>query len=327
MKENYTNNINKSDIKGRYHGERFVFIICVFIATSFWLLIKLSEVYNVNYDLNIKYQNPPSELRLTKVFDTTLNLNLTARGFAVLQMNLFEDMENLEIDLNNYSVENRGDNEYAIYTSELTENLAEMTGIDEDKIHFSKPVVTFEMEKTGERSVPVIPDYSINFASQYDFYGKVNSIPEFVTVFGPKNIIDSIQSVYTEKLVLNDVKANVAANVGLINPNSELISFLDGEVLVNFEVEKFTESEMTVKINLNNLEYRVQTFPSQVKVYYTVSLKDFNKVQSHQFNIQPVVDNVDVLHVKKLPLKVTQQPDFVRNVRIVPSIVEFLIIK
>jgi len=31
--------------------------------------------------------------------------------------------------------------------------------------------------------------------------------------------------------------------------------------------------------------------------------------------------------VQKLPLKLSKQPDFIRNIRIVPSEVEFLIIK
>ena len=72
----------------RVRSDRLIFFICILIASLFWALIKLSDVYSVNYSFRVTYSNAPPALRITKLGDSTLNLNLTARGFSILKMNL-----------------------------------------------------------------------------------------------------------------------------------------------------------------------------------------------------------------------------------------------
>ncbi len=311
----------------RFRSDRLIFIICILIAALFWLLIKLSVDYTVNYSFKVSYSNIPAELRLTKIIDSTVSFNLTARGFLILRLNLFDDMENLDINLNNYAIEHKRGNEYAIYTNELTNKFADIVGISENDIHFSKATLTFEMDKTGEKKVHVVPNYSLNFVNQYDLYSEVKAEPETVMVYGPEKVLDTISQITTKHLVLENVMSDQVVKVELENPNLNLLSFNHDEITLDFKVDKFTESYITVSINLSNLPYKIKTFPSQVKVFYRVAQIDFNEVRSHQFNIYPVINNMDILQAKKLQLKLSKQPDFVRNVRIVPSDVEFLIIK
>ena len=72
----------------RFKSDRLIFFICVFIATVFWLLIKLSDVYTVENSFKLTYSNDPAGYRVTELVDSTLNLNLTARGLAILKMRL-----------------------------------------------------------------------------------------------------------------------------------------------------------------------------------------------------------------------------------------------
>lgn len=311
----------------RFGSDRLIFFICILIASLFWLLIKLSVVYSVNYTFRVSYSNISPELRLTKIVDSTLNLNLTTRGFTILKLNLFDDMENLDINLGNYDIEHKGGIEYSIYTNELVEKFADIVGINESDIKFSRNTLTFEMEKTGEKRVHVVPEYKLNFVSQYDLYSEVKADPEYIVVYGPKSVLDTINEVTTKKLVLENVMTDQSVKIELQNPAPNLLSYSSKEITLNFKVDKFTESNMTVSINLSNLPYKIRTFPSQVKVYYRVAQVDFNEVRSHQFNIYPVINNMDILQANKLQLKLSKQPDFVRNIRIVPSDVEFLIIK
>jgi len=332
MKNNLTAYKSDDKQKGsnsifRFKSDRLIFFICVIIAAVFWLLIKLSAVYTVENSFKISYKNEPSGLRVTNIIDSTLDLNLSARGFLILKLNLFNDMDNLEINLDNYSIEQKGDNKYAIYTQELTNKLAQIVGISEKNIQISKAMLSFDMEKTGQKIVPVIPDYELGFVSQYDLYNDVTSNPEVVTVYGPQIILDSILGIRTTKLVRENVMSDFDVDIELENPYPDLLRFSSNEVSLKLEVEKFTESEMQVPINQSNLQYEIKTFPTKVKVFYRVAQIDFNKVRAHQFNIYPVINNLDILKANKLPLKLSKYPDFVRNVRIVPPTVEFLIIK
>jgi hypothetical protein len=324
----------KSDNNTKRHStffgirtDRLIFIICLFVATLFWLLIKLSDVYTVNYSFRINYDNAPPSLRLTQVIDTTIDVSLTGRGFAILKMNIFNDMDNLDLDLYDFSIDHKEGVLYSIDTKELVSKIAELANIAENNVALSRTVLTFQMETTGEKIVEVFPNYNISFSKQYDLYNSVKTNPDVVKVFGPQSILDTLSGIFTKRLVLVDISTDQKIEVDLNNPNPELLTFDDNIVTMDFEVEKFTESELVVPINLSNLDYSINTFPSQVKVYYRVAQKDFNEVRPHQFNIFPIVDNMDILHAHKLPLKVSKHPDFVRNLRVVPSEVEFLIIK
>ncbi len=317
---------NKASIF-RFKSDRLIFFICIFIAAVFWLLIKLSDVYTVENSFKLTYSNDPAGFRVTELVDSTLDLNLTARGFAILKMNLFNDMENLDINLDNYTLEPRGDEVYAIYTQELTNKLAEVVGVAENNIQFSKTMLIFEMERTSEKRIQVIPEYSLSFVSQYDLYNTVISDPAFIMVYGPLSILDTLESISTIKLLQENIMSDQTVKIDLENPNVDLLRLEVKEVMLSFEVEKFTESEILVPVNLSNLEYKIKTFPSQVKVFYRVAQIDFNEVRSNQFNVFPVINNKNLNQVNKLSLKLLKQPDFVRNVRVVPSEVEFLIIK
>lgn len=316
---------NKSSF--RFRTDRLIFVICILIAALFWLLIKLSDVYSVNYSFKVTYNNIPPALRLTKMVDSTLNLNLTARGFSILKMNLFNDVEKLDINLDNYAIDYHGGNNYSIFTQGLTDNLAALIGVNDKDIQFSKATLLFEMEKTEEKKVPIIPNYSLSFVKQYDLYSGVKTDPEYITVYGPRSVLDTLYHITTKKVILENLMSDKVIKAELENPNDKLLSFNINNVNIYFKVEKFTESEIEVPINLSNLPYKIKTFPSQVLVYFKIAQLDFNKVRTHQFNIYPVLENMDILQIQKLPLKMSRQPDFVRNTRIVPSEVEFLIIK
>ncbi len=318
---------SKSHSLFRLRSDRLIFFICILIASLFWVLIKLSDVYSTSYTFKVKYNNVPVDLRLTKLIDSTLDLSVTARGFSILKINLFDDMENLDINLNNYSIEHRKGVKYEIYTQELIKKLAEIIDVSENDIRLSKAMLSFEMEKTSEKEVLVVPNYSINFVNQYDLYSDVKSDMESIIVYGPKNVLDTLTRITTKKLVLENMQSDQIVKVELDNPAPGLLSFDHNEVTLYFEVEKFTESEIILPVNLNNLKYKIKIFPSKVKVYYKVAQSDFNRVQSNHFNIYPLINNMNIQQARKLPLKLSKQPDFVRNIRIVPSEVEFLIIK
>jgi len=240
---------------------------------------------------------------------------------------MFNDMETLDINLGNYEIDDRGNSKYAIYTQELVTTLSELVNVDEKDIQLSRTALLFEMEKTGEKKVAVIPDFSINFSGQYDLYKDVSITPEDITVYGPQNALDSLLFIKTIKVEMENINSDVEIKVELFNPFPQLLTFETNEITLKIEVEKFTESELVVPINLSGMNYHVKTFPSQVTVYYKVAQKDFNDVRPHQFNIIPVIDDLNITNAKKLPLRIENHSDFARNIRIVPTEVEFLIIK
>ena len=315
----------KEESGGR-KNDNIIFFICIVIAFVFWGLIKLSEVYNVTYAFNIEYNNIPVEKRLTKLIDSTVHVNFNARGFMVLRLNLFEDMSKLRINLDNYSVLKEGD-EYFIYTQELRDKLARIIGIDETDINFSEPTLGFILENLHEKVVAVKANLSLNFNEQYDLYENEIISPASVKVYGPKATIDTLNEVFTQNINLQSLDKDQVISVGLLNPYPGLLRFDPDQVEIRIRVEKFTESSIEIPIDLSNVRQNIHLFPASVKVYFKVAQKDFNNIHAGEFTVKPETRGVNLTEVDRLHLTLTKKPGFIRNERIVPTYVEFLINK
>jgi len=103
--------------------DNLIFLLCLIIATSFWLLIKLSDNYAVSYNLKVKYIHVPEKKRLTKIIDTTLSVNFTAKGYDILKLRLFVNPKQITVDLNKVELNKLNNGIYYINTNYLKDKL------------------------------------------------------------------------------------------------------------------------------------------------------------------------------------------------------------
>lgn len=320
-------NKNAATSKRGSNNSHFIFIICILIASFFWLLIKLSDQYNESFFFRVNYINAPKKQMLTSIIDTNLNITVEAKGFEMMNLILSEDLENLNIDLNKCEIIHKDEDVYYITTSELKEKISESIRIPLDQIEISSQKLEFRMETLFEKIVVVNNQMKFNFAPQYKLYNSIIISPNEIKIFGPKNILDTINNIYTENKNILNISNFIDENIGLINPNKDLIHFSEDKVNIKAKVEKFTESSIEMPIDLSNINYKIKAFPNTVKVFFTVAQKDFSNIRQSQFKVQANLKNTDILNANKLQLKIIEKPDFVIGVRMQPSEIEFLIIK
>lgn len=308
-------------------NNNIIFIVCFIIASLFWGLIKLSEVYTEDFVFKINYINVPPEKQLTKLTDSTLVVNIQAQGFAILRLNFFENNNTIDIDLANMDIiRNEGD-EYLIYTQGLKEMFTTIFEVPENSFSFSETTLGFTLENLQEKKIPVRENYKINFKAQFDLYQPSKINPETVTVFGPGNILDTLSFVKTQEVSFTGLDENKSVSVGLLNPIPSLLHFSPEIVTMDIRVEKFTEKSIEIPIDFSSLKTKIKSFPTHVRVNFKIAQKDFNLAEANQFHVVPVTEGVDLKTSDKLQLKLVRKPDFIRNEWIVPTEVEFLIIK
>ena len=308
-------------------SDNLIFLVCIIIAAFFWLLIKLADTYAVSYNYKLAYVNIPVEKRLTKIIDTTLNISFKARGFEILRLNMTESKEMMTIDLNDYKIENIKNDDFYINTGLIKEELANYINISESNIELSKNTLQFILDELHEKEVKVKGRHLIEFKDQFDLYEKELLSPQTVSVFGPLSVLDTLHFIYTEEIRLSNIYKDQNIKVKLHNPLPEMLN-LDPEIVtVQLRVERFTESFIETDIDLSGLPETIRTFPSTVRINFKVAQKDFSNIQAKQFKIVPEIENIDLNEAKRLHLKIVEKPDFIRNEWIVPSDVEFLILK
>ncbi len=307
--------------------DHLIFFLCLVIASLFWFMIKLSDVYRVTYVFRVEYSHVPVDKRMTQLIDSTLTVDVTARGFALLDMGFGRENVPLLIDLSNYQLISDKGNEYYIFTQELRNRLAEKLSVDESNIILSENRLSFILEALSKKKVPVVARYNVKFKDQFGAYMHSKVFPETVEVYGPASALDTLTQIKTNKVELADVDSDISINLSLENPAPHLLSFNVYSVRLQEEVVRFTESSVNVPVAINFNDLVIRSFPSTVKVIYKVAQKDFNMVQSGQFSVVADFAGVNLKEAKKVHLMLERMPANVSNVRIVPADVEFLIVK
>lgn len=319
---------SKSPLKGRFgSNNNIIFIICILIATLSWMLIKLSSVYSVTYDFQVYYSNPPLDMKLTKVADSNVSISISDKGFPLMKLELFSNMRQLSINIQEYQLTREKDNFYEISTNEIKKQLSEEVGIKSGNIVFSKPYLGFEMEELHKKKVAVFEKHAIELKGQYDLYGEITINPKAITVYGPKSILDSLHKIETETILISKSDSVQTIQSLLVNPFPKLLRLEPGTVTVKYQVEKYTESSLEVPIDISSVKDEITIFPKTVRVSFKIAQKDFNHVRSSLFAIQPVTASIDLNTVNKLKLDMTKKPSFIRDEWMTPTEVEFLIIK
>ena len=304
----------------------FTFFVFIVISAIFWLLIKLSQEYSQNYDMNIIYKDVPVNKLLTQKVDSTVKFSITSRGFYLAELSLLHPDE-LIIHLKNYTIHKADENIYYISTLPLKEKIAKILDINPSNVSFSKNVLSFLMEKLYSKNVKVRSAIRLNFDGSFNLYNPPVTKPSSVMIYGPKAALDTIDLIKTTNLEISNIKENKSLKVGLINPLPGLLRLNPQEVTLNLQVEKFTQSSIVLPISTTFSRFDIETFPENVTVYFDVALKDFEKVNANQFLVSPDLTNIDLSTARKLHLVIRKHPDFVRNLHIDPVNIEFIIIK
>ncbi len=305
--------------------DHLVFLICLILAATFWFLIKLSDVYPVSYSLKIKYTHVPAGRLITSLKDSVLTIHFKSTGYNLLDLMIHRQLDTLNVDLTQCDLRNKNKNLYVVTTASLREITAQKLGVNDRDLEFSKPQLSFYMERLHRIRKKIIPRLDLKFKSQYRLYG-YKIVPRTVQAFGPKKVLDTLNTLTTAVIRLENLGDDRKVKVAVFNPLPGTLRLYPPEVTVELDVEKYTERSMRIPVDVSKIKPDIKTFPPQVTVNFNVFIRDYEKVHASQFRIVPNVRNIDLRKVKTLRLEVVSAPKNVSNIRLVPPQVEFIII-
>ncbi|MFY0604050.1 MAG: YbbR-like domain-containing protein [Flavobacteriaceae bacterium] len=301
----------------------FLFVLLAFIL---WMLAKFSKEYEATVMFQVSYTSLPSNKVLQNNPEKEIPIHIRGSGFKLLSAKLFSK----EIQLNTSNLINLKDTKYYILLNqqELSIEKQMASGLSID--YFIKDSIFFDLGYLATKKVPVLTNVEINFLPGYDFINKMISKPDSVVISGPDGILDTIFHVKTSKIVLNEVNTtiNETATLKLPNPVVKLVN-TDNRVVLNAEVDKFTEGVIEVPFIIDNLpaNLSINTFPKTIKVSYKVGLSNFNKVAGNAFIVRCDYAFSQKNNLSYLIPKIDKQSDLVKNIKIIPNKIDFLIQK
>lgn len=303
----------------------FVFLFFVFLATLFWLLIKLSDDFTVQDSYEIVFVDLPADKWMPAPRSQKLKLSVTSTGFNILENSILRNKnKKVLLSLKQVVYRKQNHNTYFISAQNLREELADKLNVDASDIVFNEDEIYITLEDLQSKTVPVALQQQLVFRPEYELYGKIKLTPKVVKVFGPQAVLDTLKIVYTKPYVKSDIFESISDSIPLDLQKWQLTSTTD-TIHVELEVERFTEASVTIPIILP-AKPNLRLFPDQTRVFYLVAMRDFQKIDEKSFVIS--IDT-NGLHDRSqfLNIKVLNQPEQVRVSRTLPEQVEYLILQ
>jgi hypothetical protein len=315
--------------KVKFNRRLATYLLFLLLAAALWLLQALEKPYITTIEYPVRYANLPPQKVLYGNIPDKLTLRVNAQGFTLLRYKISSVLRPIVFDMGTYSLSNTvvGDNSRKyLLTKFIFEKLNEQIGAEVKILAILPDTVYFQFANRVEKRIVVKPKVEMSFEEQYMLRGRITTLPDSMLLSGPDLILDTLKAVYTEKQVFNKLDEPQKLTVAVLP--LKYITFQSEEVILSVDVDKYTESGMSLPVEAINVPegYRLRTFPAFINVSYKVCLSDFKSIQPGQFRV--VVDYSDIEeNEKRLPVKLLQYPRSISGLKLQASNVEYIVEK
>ncbi len=314
----------------KFNKQLSVFFVCFLIAIIFWFLISLNKNYNSVISFPIVYVDIPKDKVVVNELPGSVSLELNARGFDLLGYHFKMLTIPVLIKVQAANANITGASNGFLVTKPLIYGITRQLHTDAKVISIEPDTIYFRFDRRFTKRIPVKPSTRLSFEKQFNLAGEIKLIPDSVWVTGPKVYIDSLQYLYTEKVVLKNLKESYSQVVKVDTKGlRQNIRVVSKAITLKVPVEKYTEEtiEIPIEIKYKTSEYRIKTIPDKVKIQYLVSLSKYDKVTQSSFNAVADFTSANPAKSSKIKVGLVKKPEFIRVLRILPAKVDYIKIK
>ncbi|MEI7502426.1 MAG: YbbR-like domain-containing protein [Paludibacter sp.] len=299
------------------------FLLFLTLAASFWFVNALGKDRETTISIPIRYVGIPQNVAIINKIPSELTLNVKDQGLRLFSYSK-QRLTPISFDLSRL-FKQKGD---ILFTSEQINanvnkyrHLMPTTTVLE--IHPDSIFVKYE--KLSIKTLAVEFVSKIELAPQYMLSNNIQLNPSRVTVFGPKNILDSMKSIPTEYVELKGLNETKHLTTKLKPIKS--VRFAITETKVNLFVEQFTEKNIKIPVKSINCpsNLAIRTFPAVVDISYNVGLSHFNSSINNDLEVYLDFNDLKLSKKNRQKLKIINKSDYISNVRISPEEVDFLL--
>jgi hypothetical protein len=302
------------------------FILFFLLSVIFWFLTKLSKEYDSTLVYPIEYENLPQDKLLQETPQNEVAIHVNSSGFKILSGKIFP--RTLKVDASALFLKSK--NEYFLLLSQQRGAIQRQMNDGVEIDHFIQDSIVLDLGFLSQKKVPVQLNSELSYQTGFDLQGELTVTPDSVTISGPESILDTIEFVETVNLIRTEVHKSIEERLALQTfDKGNNLKLSESEVTIKADVEKFTENTQTVPFVILNLpsDVTISTFPKEVQITYKVALSNFNEINPSSFLVECDYQLSAENNLLYLVPKLARKPDLVKNVKISPNRIEFVIEK
>lgn len=244
-----------------------VFSLSLILAFCLWFIVNLSRDFSISIDFPLQVEHLSDELALVQDPPSQIQVGLTGEGWNLISLYRNPPLltvESTEQDVNLYEI--------------VQQQLSVLSDVNVTQVRPTR--IQLELEQKSSRNVVVIPQLQLQLRDRYQLLEEPLVTPEIVTIRGAESVVETVDTLYTESVALQDLNRSGEIWMPLLLPDSGLEPS-DREVHVEYQVAEFTEGEMTVPIRIRNLPAgeQIRYQPSTLQIRFDVPIEQYNTVQ------------------------------------------------
>lgn len=298
-----------------------VFLLFTLLALLFSVLTKLSKDYTKTIIFNIQPTNIPEDKLIISDSSNVLKVDLRTYGFKLLRYyfkkpTLKIDVERLDKDDTHYIWTQR--KAFSEVVSQFDPNV-KIENINPDTLRLAYGT-------NSVKKIPVLLKTNINFTEGFNVVGDFNIQPDSIRVIGPNVLIDTITSVSTNRITINDIKSDINKSLKLELIDNEQLKFSDKNVQLKAKVDKFTEGTVNVPVIVKNVPEHInlKIYPKVIPVVFYSSLTNFKAISNSSFIVACDYSKREVGKTYLVP-ELVQEPKQIKTAKLSIKKVEFII--
>jgi len=297
------------------------FSFCLLLAGTFWFIQIYRQSFTATFSIPVRYTNIPDSVVFDSELPPSIEVSIRDNGYALFKYYFTKRHDSIYINVANIV---RYSSNKMLQGSSLDQIVKDNLLPTSEISGYSPGSISLYYTPLQEKKIPVIFDGQIFLSVDYLLNGDISVSPDSVTVYGSKEILNSLKYAYTENDTINDFKSDKPLMYVLKNvPN---VKFVPTEVQVTVPVDKYTQKDVMVPITCINLPegLNIRFFPSSVKVSFWVGVSKYEQITPNDFIIQFDYSELKRMKDPFTTLRILSSPDHVKNLVMSPGEAEFI---
>jgi len=318
-------------IRKFFPGRRlFSFFICVLIAAFLWLINALNRSYTRTLAIPVRFTHYPIEKHINNRLPAFIMADVRASGAKLMMLLMKKSLNEITIDVSDVIHTRAKSNRAAVSTVSVIGNLSKLLNTDVELIKIKPDSIHFVFGKTFTKKVFVKPRVQVNYENGDGIYRNIKTIPQYVTVSSDSITLAKIDTLFTERIVLNDLNKNIeqTASIDLSEEIDDMAVLSQNQVILKINLDEFVQKTISLPVVVNNIPAGMlaKTFPSSVQVTVSAPYNLFDSIVPSLF--QAVADlSSPEKNTGKLPIKISGRNPNMRVTKCVPEKVEYILRK
>lgn len=296
------------------------FLLFLVLASCFWFVNALDKERETEIIVPVHFEGVPQNIAITNKIQS-IKIKIKDQG-----LNLFtysrRNYSSITFDLGRVFYEK---GKISISPDQIRGKIARFLLPSTSILEILPDSLILQYERLSTKTLPIEFDAKIELSHQYVLSEDIRISPSEITVFGPKSVLDKLETIKTEFVELNKLTDTTYINTKLLPIKS--VNFASNEVKVGIFVEMFTEKNVQLPVIIQNCPHKIiiRTFPAMVNVAFNVGMSHFNAINSDDLSVVLDYNEIEHNQSSKQTLKLVNTKSFISNVKVDPAEVEYII--